>query len=421
MTYTQWKNRKNVKEILGDVDPSPYEKNITNVLENRQVSNERVKAFAYWVIYAVVDDYLDRFDKLLAHPRNDSSSLEIHILRYGDVVGKAKFDAKNNACSQTEKNMILRYGKTVGVKKWNDYKKNLSVANSKEGYIKKYGEEKGLMLYNKQCARNSGNLTLERKQELYGDEIGLEAYNTMNIKQSEKNTLKQFIATYGEDLGNKKYIEKNKVISYKNSLQYYIAQYGEEEGIQRCKNIKDNSSLDTFINRYGEEDGYNIYLQTNKLKIHNLENFINRHGKIKGIKQWKKYSKLVLRGYSMISEELFDALETPNAYYGENEVVISLNRDEYDILHQSTLQPDYAYDNKIIEFNGDFWHGNLEVFPIDYMIPNIKMLASDKRLRDKKRIEILEKRGYKVKVVWENDFRKDREKVIQECKGFLDG
>lgn len=371
MTFEQWKNRKKVKEILGDINPDIFASQIVHVLNNRNVSNERIKSLAYWVVYSVEDDFLTRFDKLLAHPINDSSSMDIHILRYGEVEGTSRYNKKNNICAQTEENMISRYGKKEGLEKWEQYKKNLSVANSIEGYIKKYGKEKGTKLFNKQAARNAGNLTLKRKQELFGDEISLEMYNKMKIKQSEKNTLKQYIATYGEEIGTLKYFEKNKVISYKNSLQRYIADYGEEEGTRRIKTIKNNG----------------VYFNN----------------------------------YSKISLELFDHLATYSTLYGDTEVSIKLSKEENTKCGIWSIKPDYIYGKKIIEFNGDAFHANPTLFENNtYPHPFLKeMLASEIRIRDKKRIEVLEKRGYQVKVVWENDFRKDREQIIQDCKYFL--
>ena len=95
MNFEQWKNRKPVKEILGDKTISDDVKfRIIEVLSNRNVSNDRIKNLAYWVKYDVDDNYLNRFDKLLDHPKNDSSSKEIFILRYGEIEGLRRFEEK---------------------------------------------------------------------------------------------------------------------------------------------------------------------------------------------------------------------------------------------------------------------------------------------------------------------------------------
>lgn len=420
MTFVQWKNRKSVKEILGNKEISlEVEKQITQVLENRKVSNDRIKNLAYWVKYDVVDHYLKRFDKLLNHPRNDSSSKEIYILRYGDEEGVKRFGEKSTNCAQTEKNMIRRYGKEKGTQKWQEYKDKISFANSEEGYVKRYGEKEGKERFKKQCEKNTGNLTLERKIELFGEEIGLEEYNKMKVTLKERHSLENYIRLYGEKEGTEKYINLCEIRSYKNSLAYYIEKYGEEEGTRKIKEVKDHSSLDTLVKKYGETLGYEKYLENNKKRLNSKENFINRYGQEQGLKKWKKFKQNTLKGYSDISVELFDSLEVDDAKYGENEFIIGLNMDEALKLGQSIIKPDFIHKRKIIEFFGDFWHGNPNVYENDYMIPNIKLMASEKRVQDKMRIEILKSKGFDVKVVWEADYNKDRVKIIKECLTFL--
>ena len=316
--------------------------------------------------------------------------------------------------------MIKRYGTDKGLKKWEEYKNKISFANSEDGYIIKYGEKEGKKKFKEQCIRNAGNLTLERKQELLGDAIGLEEFNKMKVTLSERHSLENYIRLYGEEEGTEKYLKLCEIRAYKNSLAYYVEKYGEEEGTKKIKEVKDNSSLKSLQMKFGKEYGYEQYTTFNLKKLNTKENFIKRHGLKDGLKRWESYSKKILRGYSIVSEELFKSLNKPDAFYGENEQTIILTSDECVELNQSLIRPDFILGNKIIEFNGDFWHGNLEVFPEDYKIPNIDMMASDKRLFDLKRNELLRKKGYKVKVIWENDYTNNKEIVIKECLDFLD-
>lgn len=372
MNFEQWKNRKPVKEILGDKTISDDVKfHIIEVLSNRNVSNDRIKNLAYWVKYDVDDNYLNRFDKLLDHPKNDSSSKEIFILRYGEIEGLRRFEEKNLSCTHTEELMIHRYGEKKGKQQWQQYKNNISFANSEEGYIKKYGEDEGVKRFRKQCENNAGNLTLERKQELYGDEIGLEEYNKMKVTLRERHSLENYIRLYGEEEGTQKYLKICEIRSYKNSLSYYIEKYGEEEGTRRIREVKNNG-------------------------IH-----MNNHSKI--------------------SLLLFDALSEYSTSYGSNEEVISLTEDEYSQCGMWNIKPDFLFGKKIIEFYGDRFHGNPELFADeDCCHPfNSSLTAMDMKNRDEKRNNILTERGYSVKIVWENDFRKNADRIIDECKDFL--
>ena len=59
--------------------------------------------------------------------------------------------------------------------------------------------------------------------------------------------------------------------------------------------------------------------------------------------------------------------------------------------------------NKVIEFDGDYWHGEAR--------GNIQ--------RDKKREDELRQMGYNIFRVKERDYRRNHDKVIQECLEFL--
>jgi hypothetical protein len=371
--FERWKNRKQVKEILEDkIIVAHFEKSVTSVLENRKVTADRMKNLAYWVKYDVIDDYLERFDKLLGHRKTDSSSKEIHILRYGEEEGLRRFEEKSTSCAQTEKNMIDRYGKKEGLKKWEAYKTKISFANSEDGYISRYGEDVGTEKFKKQAERNSGNLTLERKIELFGEEVGLEEYNKMKITLKERHSLENYINLFGEEEGSHKYTKLCAVRSYKNSLSYYIEKYGEEEGIKKIKEVKNTG--------------------------------------------------MHMNNFSKISMELFDNLKNFSTKYGADEETIHLNESENKECSIWNIKPDFIYKNKIIEFHGDRFHGNPELFADDDCCHPFQsnVTAKDMRNNDDRRNKVLENRGYEIKIVWESDFRKNKNEIIAECKQFLE-
>lgn len=340
MKFERWKNRKYVREILdGKTISKKFEDEVTKVLENRNVTTDRMKNLAYWVKFDIDDNYLDRFDRLLSLGVNDSSSKESHILRYGECEGLKRFKEKSKKSAITENTMIKKYGKIIGLQKWEEYKNKISFANSKEGYIAKYGLQLGTEKYSQQCKRNSGNLTLERKIELLGIEQGLKEFEKMQINQGKKYTLENYIRKYGIDLGKEK---------------------------------------------------------------------------------WKKHQQKLKKSYSDISVELFTNLEHSNAKFGENEELLYLTIDEYKVLNKLFLKPDFLFENKIIEFFGDFWHANPKISISEEKFKKInKMTIDEKRNQDRIRIEVLEKRGFSVKIVWESDYLENKSKIINECNEFL--
>jgi G:T-mismatch repair DNA endonuclease (very short patch repair protein) len=66
----------------------------------------------------------------------------------------------------------------------------------------------------------------------------------------------------------------------------------------------------------------------------------------------------------------------------------------------------------IVEYNGDFWHANPNKYPEDYYNPKKQLLAREIWELDKIRLEKL-KEKYKVYVVWESDFAKNKKEVVQ--------
>lgn len=55
----------------------------------------------------------------------------------------------------------------------------------------------------------------------------------------------------------------------------------------------------------------------------------------------------------------------------------------------------------------------------DCQLQNETKLAKDIWEADAKRNKAIEDLGYKIKVVWEEDYMKDRDKLVDECVKFL--
>ncbi len=143
--------------------------------------------------------------------------------------------------------------------------------------------------------------------------------------------------------------------------------------------------LDFFITKYGFEEG------------------TARHA-AKTLKWIKSYKK---QNFSKISQELFveiEALYTGNTYFATK---IRPEMDGYQNKEFRTelgLLLDYVDANtkRVIEFDGDYWHGK-------------KGNVERERVRDEKLLAA----GYKVLHIKESDFRKDKQNTIQRCVQFL--
>lgn len=68
--------------------------------------------------------------------------------------------------------------------------------------------------------------------------------------------------------------------------------------------------------------------------------------------------------------------------------------------------------NAIIEFNGDFWHAN----PNKYDTDNLYESQKRKINKDKIKSEYCKNHGINLIVVWESDYKENKEDVIMKIK-----
>jgi G:T-mismatch repair DNA endonuclease (very short patch repair protein) len=83
---------------------------------------------------------------------------------------------------------------------------------------------------------------------------------------------------------------------------------------------------------------------------------------------------------------------------------------------------DYVnYDSKIIvELFGDFWHHNPKKYDINWVNPFTKRSSSFVWERDSRKIKELCEQGYEVIVIWECDWKTDREGQLKRIKDAYD-
>jgi hypothetical protein len=81
-------------------------------------------------------------------------------------------------------------------------------------------------------------------------------------------------------------------------------------------------------------------------------------------------------------------------------------------LENTTIFPDIVIDNNIIECNGDYWHCNPNKFDKEYYHKHIHKKAFEIWEKDQIKKEELEKQGYNVLIIWEEDFFTNKEECI---------
>lgn len=75
--------------------------------------------------------------------------------------------------------------------------------------------------------------------------------------------------------------------------------------------------------------------------------------------------------------------------------------------------PDFKFKNFIIEYNGNFWHADPNKFKADDIVHH-NITAKEIWKRDDFRRTVFEKQGYIVIEVWADDYKENKEKILNE-------
>lgn len=189
-------------------------------------------------------------------------------------------------------------------------------------------------------------------------------------------------------------------------LDYWIVKHGmtKEEAKQKVRERQQTNSLERFIQRANgdEEEGRKNWLQRQEKWLNSLEE-----------RGW-------YGNHSEVSQKLFRSIEELTDIpirYGDNEITLRVG-DRYckpDCIAQST--------RKIIEFFGDYWHANPEMYQADQAVRRLDeggfITAKEIWKKDLARIELLEQHDYVVRIVWENEYTENPSETVSDCVKFL--
>lgn len=177
--------------------------------------------------------------------------------------------------------------------------------------------------------------------------------------------------------------------------------FTEEESKWKVKESQATFSLDKCIEKYGEIEGPIKFNERQKKWTKSL--FAN----------FKKYGD----GRSMQSKWASDLID----YICNFLDILRPIKEKWITSIDGTLRCsyDFTYDRKIIEFNGDMWHANPLIHDRNYIIPKCKIIASEKWKIDEEKIRLAESKGYKVLIVWESEYKENKDHIINKCINFL--
>jgi len=207
---------------------------------------------------------------------------------------------------------------------------------------------------------------------------------------------------------------KNYPLIYKNIIYYSYNKKGREYNLnKRIHRILNDSYVLCNVNSYdhlllknGPVQGFIKFQHhyTERKGIGNLDWYKRKYPDTFDEEYKKRYDKIFSRlPYSKISQELFDKLNVGGKYAtngGEQRFYISeTDRINFN-LNQKYIFVDYIYNNKIIEFDGTYWHRNTQE-------------------KDRNKTKFLEHKGFDILRIDEKSYNQNKGLVVDRCLKFL--
>lgn len=262
-------------------------------------------------------------------------------------------------------------------------------------------------------AKNSGKHMKEEKyKQMFSEKMKGE--NNINHKSKTTYIERQSRSPFSKEFNGYKEAEnKEQMVSdfAKNALKNRISTTNKEYWIRKCDTLEEAEklykerqrtfTLEKCIKKYGEEEGTKVWKERQeKWKISIDKNFM-------------KYGD----GRSPSSEFADDLI---------GKITTSLNIEKpkkekwiYDKNTNRAYSYDFCYKDKIIEFNGDYWHCSPKTYAPDYFNKRLNMTAKEKWEIDDNKRKTADLHNYQVLTVWESDYKEKPEQTLQECLDFL--
>lgn len=209
--------------------------------------------------------------------------------------------------------------------------------------------------------------------------------------------------------------------TYNTKLEYYLELGHDLEESKRLLSERQTTfSKEICIEKYGKEKGIKVWLERQEKWLEILDNKTDEE-KIE-INYKKMFGRL---GYSKSSVELFDILKKSLNDKLVDKTYYATHNGEF-IRYNPKIKSHYRLDfvntqlRKCIEYNGDFWHCNPEKYDENHIHKITNKTASEIWEYDKIKKNFIKKEiGFDVLVIWESDYKKDKDKTIQKCLDFL--
>lgn len=223
-------------------------------------------------------------------------------------------------------------------------------------------------------------------------EFYIRKYPDLSIEECEKSRQDFF----------KKNNEKVKSVIKDTNIEYYLNQgLSKEEAYLKLKERQTTFTLEKCIKKYGEEIGTIKYTERQKKWLNKLYQNFQSFGD----------------GRSKQSQFANECIKEICKYFK-----IQIPKKEhyiYDKINKRAYAYDFCYNHKIIEFNGDYWHCNPNLYDENFYNKVKQKFAKEIWEYDKIKTNIAEKYDYSVLSIWESEYRNSKEETIKKCIDFI--
>jgi hypothetical protein len=235
----------------------------------------------------------------------------------------------------------------------------------------------------------------------------------LQIEGQKLVSLRGCIARFGEKEGTKIWDDreiKRSEAGKKGSanLQYWVNKgYTLDEAKIKRSERQSTFSKEICIEKYGEEEGLKRFTK----RQNKWQKSLYRNGNLKS-------------GYSKISQELFFDILKEYTPLENNKINFALHNGEYTLSNDKLF---FRFDftdlnnNKIIEYNGDDYHGNPKKYLAEDRPNPFRKNLTSKEIwnKDKNKITLANENGFEVLTIWDSEYKKDKINVLNKCLEFL--
>ena len=250
------------------------------------------------------------------------------------------------------------------------------------------------------------SLTQEKRKKTCLKKYGFECH-TQN-EEIKKKIVATMIDKYGVD-------SAIKLPEFRKKAKETLKLHFGEKGL--ASSIVQNKKRQTSLKKYG----FDVPAKNKIVRQKISDSYLNKT-ELEKEEIKKKYIKTSLERYGV--PNTFGLVQSPSgiamAFLNEIEQLANVKILRETWLGNKIMVDGYVPTSKIVlEFFGNFWHCNPQTWTADQWHPQVKKTAAEIWKRDADRKLDLERRGYRVLVVWESEHLSNPKEIVEKIASVL--